>query len=39
MENKTAPPPHCDLDYGRRLRDERQRGPAARLCHGDTVMD
>ena len=35
----TAPRPRsCDLEWGKAF-EMRSKGPAARLCYGDTVMD
>ena len=38
METKPRRPADCDLDYGGAF-EMNAKGPAARLCHGDTVMD
>jgi hypothetical protein len=38
METKPRRPADCDLDYGGAF-EMNARGNAARLCHGDTVMD
>jgi hypothetical protein len=38
METKPRRPADCDLDYGSAF-EMNARGPAARICHGDTVMD
>jgi hypothetical protein len=38
METKPQRPADCDLDYGSAF-EMSAKGPAARLCHGDTVMD
>ena len=38
METKPQRPADCDLDYGGAF-EMNAKGPAARLCHGDTVMD
>jgi hypothetical protein len=38
METKPRRPADCDLDYGGAF-EMNAKGPASRLCHGDTVMD
>jgi hypothetical protein len=38
METKPRRPADCDLDYGGAF-EMNAKGPATRLCHGDTVMD
>ena len=38
METKLRRPADCDLDYGGAF-EMNAKGPAARICHGDTVMD
>ena len=38
METKPRRPADCDLDYGGAF-EMNAKGPAVRLCHGDTVMD
>jgi hypothetical protein len=38
METKPRRPAACDLDYGGAF-EMNAKGPAARICHGDTVMD
>jgi Family of unknown function (DUF6636) len=38
METKPRRPADCDLDYGGAF-VMNAKGPAARICHGDTVMD
>jgi hypothetical protein len=38
METKPRRPADCELDYGDAF-EMNAKGPAARLCHGDTVMD
>ena len=38
METKPRRPADCDLDYGGAF-EMNAKGAAARLCHGDTVMD
>src|SRR5215213_5157839 len=38
METKPRRPANCDLDYGGAF-EMNAKGPATRLCHGDTVMD
>jgi hypothetical protein len=38
METKPRRPADCELDYGGAFQ-MNAKGPAARLCHGDTVMD
>ena len=38
METKPRRPADCDLDYGGAF-EMNAKGPAARICHGDTVMD
>ena len=38
METKPRRPADCDLDYGGAF-EMSAKGPAARICHGDTVMD
>jgi hypothetical protein len=38
METKPRRPADCDLDYGSAF-SMTAKGPAARICHGDTVMD
>jgi hypothetical protein len=38
METKPRRPADCDLDYGGAF-EINAKGPAARLCHGDTVLD
>jgi len=38
METKPRRPADCELDYGGAF-EMNAKGPAARLCHGDTVMD
>ncbi|MEH2538082.1 MULTISPECIES: DUF6636 domain-containing protein [unclassified Bradyrhizobium] len=38
METKPRRPTDCDLDYGQAF-EMNAKGPAARICHGDTVMD
>lgn len=38
METKPRRPADCDLDYGSAFA-MNAKGPAARACHGDTVMD
>ena len=38
MESKPRRPADCELDYGGAF-EMNARGTAARICHGDTVMD
>ena len=38
METKPRRPADCELDYGGAF-EMNARGPAVRICHGDTVMD
>ena len=38
MESKPRRPVDCELDYGGAF-EMNTKGPAARICHGDTVMD
>jgi hypothetical protein len=38
MEGKPRRPADCDLDYGGAF-EMNAKGSAARICHGDTVMD
>jgi uncharacterized protein DUF6636 len=38
MEAKPRRPADCDLDYGGAF-EMHVKGAAARICHGDTVMD
>jgi hypothetical protein len=38
METKPRRPADCELDYGGAF-EMSAKGPAARICHGDTVMD
>ena len=38
METKPRRPADCDLDYGGAF-EMNAKGPAARICHGDTAMD
>src|SRR5947207_15402413 len=38
MEAKPRQSADCDLDYGGAF-EMNAKGPAARICHGDTVMD
>ena len=38
METKPRRPADCDLDYGGAF-EMSAKGSAARICHGDTVMD
>ena len=38
MESKPRRPADCELDYGSAF-EMNINGPAARICHGDTVMD
>ena len=38
METKPRRPADCELDYGGAF-EMNVKGPAARICHGDTVMD
>jgi len=38
MESKPRRPPDCELDYGGAF-EMNAKGPAACICHGDTVMD
>jgi hypothetical protein len=38
METKPRRPADCELDYGGAF-EMTPKGPAARICHGDTVMD
>src|SRR5262245_15389050 len=38
MESKPRRPADCELDYGGAF-EMNAKGPAARICHGDTVMD
>jgi hypothetical protein len=38
METKPRRPADCELDYGGAV-EMNAKGPAARICHGDTVMD
>jgi hypothetical protein len=38
METKPRRPADCDLDYGGAF-EMNAKGPAVRICHGDTVMD
>jgi hypothetical protein len=38
METKPRRPADCELDYGGAF-EMNAKGPAARICHGDTVMD
>src|SRR5437868_9704577 len=37
-ETKPRRPADCELDYGGAF-EMNAKGPAVRLCHGDTVMD
>ena len=38
METKPRRPVDCELDWGGAF-EMNAKGPAARICHGDTVMD
>jgi hypothetical protein len=38
METKPRRPADCELDYGGAF-EMNAKGPATRICHGDTVMD
>jgi hypothetical protein len=38
MDTKPRRPADCELDYGGAF-EMNAKGPATRLCHGDTVMD
>ena len=38
MDTRPRRPADCELDYGGAF-EMNAKGPAARLCHGDTVMD
>ena len=38
METKPRRPADCELDYGGAF-EMNAKGTAARICHGDTVMD
>ena len=38
METRPRRPADCELDYGGAF-EMNAKGPAARICHGDTVMD
>ena len=38
MDSKPRRPADCELDYGGAF-EMNAKGPAARICHGDTVMD
>ncbi len=38
METKSRRPADCELDYGGAF-EMNAKGAAARICHGDTVMD
>ena len=38
METRPRRPADCELDYGGAF-EMNVKGPAARICHGDTVMD
>jgi len=38
MDTKPRRPADCELDYGGAF-EMSAKGPAARICHGDTVMD
>ena len=38
METKPHRPADCELDYGGAFQMDA-KGPATRICHGDTVMD
>jgi hypothetical protein len=38
MNTKPRRPADCELDYGGAF-EMNAKGPAARICHGDTVMD
>ena len=38
METKPRRPADCELDYGGAF-EMNDKGPAARICHGDTMMD
>jgi hypothetical protein len=38
MDTKPRRPADCELDYGGAF-EMNAKGPAARICHGDTVMD
>ena len=38
METKPRRPADCELDYGGAF-EMNAKGAAARICHGDTVMD
>jgi len=38
MESKPRRPADCELDYGSAF-EMNAKGPAARICHGDTMME
>jgi hypothetical protein len=38
MDTKPRRPADCELDYGSAF-EMNAKGPAARICHGDTVRD
>jgi hypothetical protein len=38
IDTKPRRPADCELDYGGAF-EMNAKGPAARICHGDTVMD
>jgi hypothetical protein len=38
MDTRPRRPADCELDYGGAF-EMNAKGPAARICHGDTVMD
>ncbi|MEH2531401.1 hypothetical protein V1277_002220 [Bradyrhizobium sp. AZCC 1588] len=38
MDTKPRRPADCELDYGNAF-EMNAKGPAARICHGDTVME
>ena len=38
MDTKPRRPADCELDYGGAF-EMNAKGPAARICHGDAVMD
>jgi len=38
MDTKPRRPADCELDYGGAF-EMNAKGPASRICHGDTVMD
>ena len=38
MDTNPRPPADCDLDYGHAF-EMNAKGPAARICYGDTALD